>query len=373
MTARKPHAVVRMLVPRAPLLLSRWRAYAAIFAIVAGASVLNWTLSGWLTLTDFAMVYLLGVVIASAYFERDASITCAALSFVAFDVLFVPPHLTLHFTHNEHLITGIVMLLVGIGTSTLAARLREEMQRATHAAVVASEEQLRNSLLASLSHDLRTPLAVIAGSASTLRENRPRLSIEEQDQLLEAIIEQSRIMSLEVSDVLEMTRLHAGPVTLDRQWYPLEELIGAALERCKTKLSSHEVSVRLAPETPMVHVDGVLIEKLIVNLLENAAKYTPPGTHIEIGASHYDGRIDLTVEDDGPGIPEVLQSTLFDKFTRASSEGALAGSGLGLSICRAIAQLHEMSLTGENKPQGGAKFVLSIPYSAPAPTTEPET
>jgi two-component system, OmpR family, sensor histidine kinase KdpD len=363
-------------LPRAPLMLhSRWRAYAAIVAIVIAATALNWVLSRWLTLTDLAMVYLLGVVVAAAYFERNASIACAVLSFIALDFFFVPPHLTLHFTHNEHLITGVVLLIVGVSTSALAARVREEMQRATHAAVLASEEQLRNSLLASLSHDLRTPLAVIAGSASTLRENRSRLSIEEQDQLLEAIIEQSRIMSLEVSDVLEMTRLHAGPVTLNRQWYPLEELIGAALERCKTKLSSHEVTVRLPPETPMVHVDGVLLEKLFVNLLENAAKYTPPGTHIAIGAMQSDGQsdghIDVIVEDDGPGIPENLSADLFEKFTRADSESAVAGSGLGLSICRAIAQLHEMRLTAENRPQGGARFVLSIPY-VPPPTAESE-
>jgi two-component system sensor histidine kinase KdpD len=361
------------------MLHSRWRAYAAVVAIVIAATALNWVLSRWLTLTDLAMVYLLGVVVAAAYFERDASIACAVLSFIALDFFFVPPHLTLHFTHSEHLMTGLVLLIVGVSTSALAARVREEMQRATRAAVLASEEQLRNSLLASLSHDLRTPLAVIAGSASTLRENRPRLSIEEQDQLLEAIIEQSRIMSLEVSDVLEMTRLHAGPVTLNRQWYPLEELIGAALERCKTKLSDHEVTVRLPPETPMVYVDGVLLEKLFVNLLENAAKYTPPGTHIAIGAvqssgqsgGQSDGHVDVVVEDDGPGIPENLEAGLFEKFTRAESESAVTGSGLGLSICRAIAQLHEMKLTAENGAQRGARFVLSIPY-APPPITESE-
>jgi two-component system, OmpR family, sensor histidine kinase KdpD len=352
------------------MLHSRWRGYAMITLIVAAGTALNWVLSRWLTLTDLAMVYLLGVIVAAAYFERDASIACAVLSFIALDFFFVPPYLTLHFTHSEHLITGIVLLIVGVSTSALAARVRAEMQRATRAAVLASEEQLRNSLLASLSHDFRTPLAVIAGSASTLRENRLRLSTEEQNQLLEQIVEQSRIMSLDVSDVLEMTRLHAGPVILDRQWHPLEELIGAALERCKSKLLDHEVVVRISPDVPMIHVDGVLIEKLFVNLLENAARYTPPGTHVAIGVSRSDNHVDVILEDDGPGIPDALQPHLFEKFTRASSEGAVAGSGLGLSICRAVAQLHEMELSADNKPQGGARFVLSIPYSVPPDATE---
>jgi two-component system sensor histidine kinase KdpD len=158
---------------------------------------------------------------------------------------------------------------------------------------------------------------------------------------------------------------------LNRDWHPLEELIGSALERCKMKLARHEVAVRLPPDVPMVHVDGVLLEKLFVNLLENAAKYTPPGTHIAIGAARSEGLIDVIVEDDGPGIPQGLQTALFDKFTRANNESAVAGSGLGLSICRAIAQLHEMKLTAENRAQGGARFVLSIAY-APPPTAEPE-
>jgi two-component system, OmpR family, sensor histidine kinase KdpD len=352
---------------------SRWRAHAVVALIVVAATAINWILSRWLSLTDLAMVYLLGVVVASAYFERDASIACAVLSFVALDFFFVPPFFTLHFTHNEHLITGIVLLIVGISTSALAARMREEMQRARSAAVRASEEQLRNSLLASLSHDLRTPLAVIAGSASTLRDNRERLPIDEQDQLLDAIVEQSRIMSLEVSDVLEMTRLHAGPVSLNRQWYPLEEIIGAALDRCKAHLVNHAVAVQMPSELPMVHVDGVLIEKLLVNLLENAAKYTPPGTHIGLSAWHSDGHVNVAVEDSGPGIPEHLQPHLFEKFSRASSESTAAGSGLGLSICRAIAQVHGMRLSLENKPQPGAHFVLRIPDAVPPAPTESES
>lgn len=197
--------------------------------------------------------------------------------------------------------------------------------------------------------------------------------MDEQDQLLEAIVEQSRIMSLEVSDVLDMTRLHAGPVSLNRQWYPLEELIGAALDRCKAQLTSHEVAVRMPAELPMIHVDGVLIEKLLVNLLENAAKYTPAGTHIDVSAWHSDSHINLAVEDDGPGIPEHLRECLFEKFSRANSESAAAGSGLGLSICLAIAQLHGMNLGAEYKPQRGARFVLKMPYAAPPAATESDS
>lgn len=344
---------------------ARWANHGLAVLIVAICTLVNWALSGWLGPTDLAMVYLLGVVIAAIYSQRNAAISGAVLSLLAFDFFFVPPVFTWRFGSSEYLITGLVLLIVGVTTSALAARARREMQLANEAALAAKEEQLRNSLLASLSHDLRTPLSIIAGSASTLRDNRSRLSVEEQDQLLAAIFEQSRIMSLDVSDVLEMTRLHTGPVTLNRQWYPLEELIGAALERCASKLAAHSVAIDIPPDMPMVRVDGVLIEKLFVNLIENAAKYTPTGAHIRIAACHSNDRISVTIEDDGPGLPGGLEEQLFEKFARAEKEGAHSGSGLGLSICRAIAQLHGMTICGQNRPAGGAQFVVSMPYQQP--------
>ena len=344
---------------------ARWADHGLAVLIVAICTLVNWALSKWLGPTDLAMVYLLGVVIVAMYSQRNAAIASAVLSLLAFDFFFVPPVFTWRFGTSEYLITGLVLLIVGVTTSALASRARREMQLANQAALAAREEQLRNSLLASLSHDLRTPLAVIAGSASTLLDNRSRLSVEEQDQLLAAIFEQSRIMSLEVSDVLEMTRLHTGPVTLNRQWHLLEELIGAALERCRGKLAAHPVAVDIPRDMPMVSVDGVLIEKLFVNLIENAAKYTPKGTPIRIAVSHANESINVTIEDDGPGLPMGLEEQLFEKFARANNESRNSGSGLGLSICRAIAQLHGMTIRGHNRPAGGAQFVVSMPHQQP--------
>jgi len=352
--------------------LASWRAYGGAILIVALTTALNAALSRWLSLTDLAMIYLLSVVIIAAYCPLATSGVGAMLSFAAFDFVFVPPVYTWRFDKDEHFMTALVLLAVGVFTSVLAARMRKTMAAATAAAVLASDEKLRNSLLASLSHDLRTPLSIIAGSASTLRENRARLTADEQDQLLAVIFEQSRTMSRDVSDLLEMTRLHAGPVRLNRQWYPLEELIGAALARCKLQLAGHRLSIDIPSDTPMVEVDGVLLEKLLVNLLENAAKYTPPGSQVHISVTHSSRAIDVSIEDDGPGLPVGLELQLFEKFARAQTEGPVPGSGLGLSICRAIAQLHDMTLTAGNRPERGARFQLSIPYRAP-PKADAET
>jgi K+-sensing histidine kinase KdpD len=341
-----------------------WATYGTVILIIATCTLLNWLLARWLSLTDLAMIYLLGVVIAAAYLPVGAAIVGAILSLLSFDFFFVPPVLTLTFADKEHLITGLILLAVGVITSALAGEMRRQARAATQAEMLAREEQLRSSLLASISHDLRTPLAVIAGSASTLRENRDRLSKEEQDEMLNTIFDGARSMSVEISDVLEMTRLNAGPVKLNLQWYPLEELIGAALERCKEKLVKHRVAVKAPADMPLVRVDGVLFEKLLVNLLENGAKHTPPGTQVSVVVTRSSSAIEVRVEDDGPGLPYPTTERVFQKFERGSTEGATTGSGLGLAICEAIAKLHGISIVGRNRPERGAEFVVSIPHTS---------
>jgi two-component system sensor histidine kinase KdpD len=343
------------------------RSYVAAILVVILCTASNWPLSLWLAPTNLAMVYLLGVVAIAARYERGPAMACALLGVLAFDFFFVPPVFTLRIHDTQYIVTGLALLVVGIVISTLAARARA----ATQAALLAREEQLRNSLLASLSHDLRTPLALIAGSASSLRDERARLSQAEQDQLLETLYDEAQQVSLTVSDLLEMTRLHSGRVELDRQWYPAEELVGAAIERCKRQLAQHRVQTRLDPQLPLLHVDGVLIEKLLVNLLENAAKYTPVGTLVIVVGENAPGTVVLRVEDEGPGLPPGDEERIFDKFYRAEREGAVTGSGLGLSICRAIAQMHGGSIIAANRPSAGAAFTVTLPADPSPPTAPP--
>ena len=195
----------------------------------------------------------------------------------------------------------------------------------------------------------------------------------EQDQLLETLYDEAQHVSLTVNDLLEMTRLHAGRVVLDRQWYPAEELIGAALERCKRQLAQHRVQTRLHPQSPMLHVDAVLMEKLLVNLIENAAKYTPAGTLITVVVGLEPGSVVIRVEDEGPGLPPGAQERVFDKFYRADREGPVTGSGLGLSICRAIAQMHGGTIAADNRHGGGAVFTGNSARSASTAGGSPMT
>ena len=256
-------------------------------------------------------------------------------------------------------------LLEAFANQIAVAVERDELRRAAHiSAYAAHEERLRSSLLSSISHDLRTPLAVIGGSASSLLQGNSQLSEGAPRQVVQTIHDETQRMTRMVNNILDMTRLEAGPVQLDRQSYHLEEIVGAVLERLKDQFGQRAVRIDIPRDLPMLHVDGVLIEKVLINLLENAAKYTPPHTHIEVVASLQDRRIEIQVKDDGPGIPKGSEQQVFAKFYRGHAEESVTGTGLGLAICSAIIEAHRGRIWVENRPEGGAIFSLVLPLEA---------
>ncbi|MEF7615860.1 DUF4118 domain-containing protein [Aquincola sp. MAHUQ-54] len=225
-------------------------------------------------------------------------------------------------------------------------------------------ERLRNSLLSAISHDLRTPLAALVGLAETLGLTRPPPSPEQQA-VAEAIRQSAMRMNAQVNNLLDMARLESGAVQLDLQWQPLEEVVGSALSACAPSLAGRPVQVALADDLPLLHLDAVLMERVFVNLLENAAKYTPPGTPVAIGARVDGDKVRVQVDDHGPGLPPGREEAIFQKFERGARESATAGVGLGLAICRAIVEAHGGTLHGATRPGGGARFTLLLPRGEP--------
>ncbi len=243
-------------------------------------------------------------------------------------------------------------------------RLAEE---ARDAALRAKTEELRSGLLSAVSHDLRTPLATITGSATTLRES-PDLSPGARRDLVEAICEEAERLERLVSNLLDMTRLDSGAVEPKRAWVPLDEVVGGALTRLERRLSGRRVTTTIPPDVPLVSLDPVLVQQLFVNLLENAAKYTPEGSDLEIRAAREGGTLVVDVADHGPGIPPGDEERVFERFHRGAHAG-VRGVGLGLPIARAIAQAHGGRLVAANRPGGGAVFRLTLPLGAEAPPT----
>ena len=239
---------------------------------------------------------------------------------------------------------------------------------ARRSTVQIESERLRNSLLSAISHDLRTPLTALVGLAEALVMTPPTLSPLQGD-LVTSIRDSALRMNSMVVNLLDMARLEAGAVPMRREWQPLEEVVGSALAACAPALHGRPVRVRLAEDLPLLHLDAGLFERVLVNLLENAVKYTPAGSAIEISAMGSSLAVALHVDDFGPGVPAGREEALFDKFERGSKESATPGVGLGLTITRAIVQAHGGTIRVTNRLGSGgvqgARFTIELPRGQP--------
>jgi two-component system, OmpR family, sensor histidine kinase KdpD len=251
-----------------------------------------------------------------------------------------------------------------IGLALERVRLAEVAEASS---LAAERESLRNTLLASISHDLRTPLAVMAGAGSTLAERGATLDDATRVTLARSIETKAREMSELVSNVLDLMRFQSGQVALRRDWESIEDLVGAALHRLEERLKDRPVELNIPPDLPPVYVDAGLIVQLFSNLLDNFAKYTPPGTHATIGAAAEGASVRVVIEDRGPGFPPGDPELLFEKFQRGNEEGAVAGAGLGLAICRAIVRAHGGEIEARRRDGGGARFDITLPAREPPP------
>ena len=255
-----------------------------------------------------------------------------------------------------------------------AAMERERLARAAHAAErAAEEEQLRSSLLASVSHDLRQPLMVIEAAASTLLEapGAPTNPIYRERARL--LVAETRQMADTVNKILDMTRLESTAVQLDRRWYPVETLVLAALNRMRGCLSQHVVMPAMPSRLLWVYVDALVFEKLLTNLLENAAKYSAAGSHISIAAGCAGNAIEIRVSDEGCGLPPGDTDAVFRKFHRGKHGNSVPGIGLGLAICRAIIALHGGNITAHRRATAGAEFVVTLPIVPGGPATQTDS
>lgn len=246
------------------------------------------------------------------------------------------------------------------------AKLAAEAQQAQ---VRVETESMRSSLLSSVSHDLRTPLASITGTASSLLEGESTFDPPTRRVLLETLYEEAERLNRLVRNLLDMTRLQSGALRVTKEWHPLEEVIGAALGRTEKLLAGRPVVTRVPEDLPLVPIDDVLIEQVLINLLENAVKYTPEGSPIELTTRVGDGAVAVEVADRGAGIVPGDEGRLFEKFYRGHSSGS-HGAGLGLAICRGIVEAHGGRIWSENRPGGGASFQFTIPLTGRPPDME---
>jgi two-component system sensor histidine kinase KdpD len=332
------------------------RGYFWAIALVALASGLGQLGHSHLAEPDVDMLYVLVVGVVAVLFRRGPALFAAALSAAAYDFFFVPPLHSLRINDERYLLTFAMMFVVALITSGLTERVRK-----------ARVEEMRSALLSAVSHDLRTPLAAITGAVSTILESGPRLDAATQRELLESVHEEADRLNRLVQNLLEMTRLESGALQLHTEWHPVEEVVGAALTRFGKALARRTVTTRVPPDLPLVPMDDVLIEQVLINLVDNALKYTPPGSPIEVSAEDADGAVVVEVADRGPGLPPGEERLIFEKFQRSERSPSIRGAGLGLAICDGIVRAHGGRIWAESRPGGGVsiRFVLPIKDAPP--------
>jgi len=394
------------LQPRArPALGTYWssldiRGYVAAVGATALATLIGWPLDRHFHVADtnVLMLYLLGVLAVAVRYTRGAAILASVLGVAAFDFCFVPPYLTFSVADQQYLVTFAVMLLTALTIGTLTHRVREQAEAARQRQLQLEEaiavqarlskerealaeearqawervevEFLRNTLLSGVSHELRTPLSAITGAATSLIETGHALTSDSQADLLDTIRSEAERMERLITNLLDMTRLESGGLVVKKEWQPLQEVIGSALHHVDSRLAGRQVRIDLPSDLPLVHIDGVAIEQVLANLIDNAAEYTPPGSPIEITARASDSQVSVEVSDHGPGLPKGTEQRVFDKFFRAQPEGTRRGIGLGLSICRGMIEAHGGKISAANRPGGGAVFTFTLPFTGRPPAID---
>ncbi len=333
--------------------------YLSTMLSVTATTIVSFAGRDVLALPDIVMIYLVGIMAVAARFGRWPSTLAAALSVASYDFFIVPPVFEFVVDDARHLLTFGTMFGVGLLISHLTRRLRQEEVRAR-------EEELRSALLSTVSHDLRTPLGAMSGAATALRDCPDGLTSSERADLAGTICDEADRLERLIDNLLDMTRLEFGGVQPKRRWFLLDDVIDSARTRNERKLGLRLVNVSLPGSAFLVFADPALIEQVLVNLLENAAKYTPPGSPIDVVGRVTRSGWEIEVADRGPGIERAVRNKVFEKFYRGPHDDK-PGAGLGLAICRGAVEAHGGSLTVDARPGGGATFRIVLPSVLEAP------
>jgi K+-sensing histidine kinase KdpD len=347
-------------------------------------------------ISNASILYLVVILTVAVRHGSGPSVFAALLAFLAFNWFHIHPVHTLTVAEPEELLALLLFLTVAAVTSQLAsaqrrrgdeARRREAQLRALvierdrlqgeamDAEVLRRTDSARAALLASVSHDLRTPLASIKASAGSLLQEEVRWSPEERRAFARAIEEESDRLNQIVQELLDMSRIEAGAITPSPDFYPLDALVYDVVGRLRGAAAEHLVEVDVPDDLPPVPFDYVQIGQVLYNLLENALKYTPPGSHITISARMEGDSALVSIADDGPGIPADALPQVFQKFFRVRSgdTSGTRGTGLGLAVARGFAEAHGGSLIAHSPPPGaahGALFELRLPARSGLPTPQ---
>lgn len=376
----------------------KWAGYiVAVISIIAVTAALK-LFGEHINSTTVALGLLLVVLLVATGWGLRPAVLAALIGVVCFNFFYLPPVGRLTIDDPDNWIALFAFLLTAATAGQLSARakrrteeadagrreierlyteLQDAFERASHAKALEQSERLKSALLDAVTHDLRTPLTSIKASVTTLLEE-PRSEADEEEQgtldaegrreMLEVIDEETDRLNRFIEGLVELARIEAGEMHLRRRWGSIEEIITTALERAAPRTRNHKIHVQLDDELPTVRVDDRAVAEVVYTLVDNAAKYSPAGTLINVSAKPIDAQsVQLTVEDEGPGIPEELRERVFDKFFRAMRDGDSgthqpSGTGMGLAIAKGIVEAHGGRIWIEGNPDAsGSRVHVTLP------------
>jgi K+-sensing histidine kinase KdpD len=378
--------------------------YAVAIVGIGAATGILWIAQPVVNLGTVNLVYLLVVVGVAVGWGLGQGLLASVLAFLAANFFFTEPRLTFTVASLQDVLALVILLIMAILTSQLVAGLRREaeearrgQQAAVQAEVLRRTDALRVALLSAVAHDLRTPLTTIKTAATNLLNPRLTWSDDDRHEFLQVISAQVDHINHLVSNLLDMSRIEQGRLRLNKEPHRIADVIETVLERLQPVLSEHLVDTKLDSEIPPVPMDVVGVDEVLTNLLENAAKYTPAGTPIHVGARCGNGFVEVQIADEGPGIPQESLPYLFQRFYRVTAGaggkaekeektektskpssfgspvnfGAGRGWGLGLAIVKGIVEAHGGQVSASNQPNGGAVFTFTLPLQAADSAAKP--
>jgi K+-sensing histidine kinase KdpD len=324
-----------------------------------------------------ALVLVCAVLVVAVRARRAAAVYAALLGSLAYNFFFTEPLYTLRVRHAHDVVAVFAFLVVALVTGQLASRLRsqvEMLREAEKERLAAETERLRSALLASISHDLRSPLAAVIGSASSLSAYGERMPESDRRALVESIRSEGERLDRYIQNLLDMTRLGSGPLKLQRDWISIEELAGSAVGRAGKLYPDRRFASEIPSGLPLLRVHPALVEQALFNVLENAAKFSPESGAVTLSARAQDGQMAIEIRDEGPGIPELERRRIFDMFySVARGDRGERGTGLGLAIVRGMMGAHGGRVEALPGPLGrGTTIRMTLPLPDPGSAPEPE-
>lgn len=340
--------------------MSKGRQYFLSIALICTVSIMCYAFSPYIGYKVVAFILLVAVSLIATTFDILPVFVAAIISALIWDFFFIPPRFTFHVSSTEDTILLVTYFLIALVNAALTYKIRKLDKEAKKKEEKANAVKLYNTLLNSLSHELRTPIATIIGATDNLQINSDNLSERNKYELINEISKASFRLNQQVENLLNMSRLEAGFIQPKMDWCDINEIIYNVIKRIEESSISQKVSVNINPELPLFRLDKGMLEQIIYNLLNNAVLYTDPDRKIIITATYYTDVLQIIVEDDGRGFPESEIKDVFDKFYRLKNSKA-GGTGLGLSIVKGFTEALGGSVRLQNLATGGAKFTIQIP------------